>query len=80
MEDKTASGKTRRYAVDAQTVADLAWSQATAGKNVRFALDLYRRTGNQSTLIHLKKEQMPFRVGGILQIFRYGEEFDVVDL
>ncbi|CCU85664.1 Integral membrane sensor signal transduction histidine kinase [Mesotoga infera] len=74
--------KTRRYAVDAQTVADLAHGLKQPLANVRLALDLYRRTGKPEYIDTLEKELNAFqgRVGGILQIFRYGEEFDVVDL
>ncbi|MGC9322037.1 MAG: sensor histidine kinase, partial [Kosmotogaceae bacterium] len=46
------------------------------------ALDLYKRTNRPEYMETLSKELNSFqsRIGGILQIFRYGEEFDRVDL
>jgi nitrogen-specific signal transduction histidine kinase len=58
--------KTRRYAVDAQTVADLAHGLKQPLANVRLALDLYRRTGKPEYIDTLEKELNAFqgRVGG----------------
>lgn len=74
--------KTRRYAVDAQTVADLAHGLKQPLANVKLALDLYKRTHRLEYIETLSRELSSFqtRIGGILQIFRYGEEFDRVDL
>jgi len=74
--------KTRRYAVDAQTVADLAHGLKQPLANVRLALDLFKRTNKAEYIETLSRELNSFqsRVGGILQIFRYGEEFERVDL
>ncbi len=74
--------KTRRYAVDAQTVGDLAHGLKQPLANIRLALDLYNRTKKEQYLQTLSEELLAFqsKVSGILQIFRYGEEFEVVDL
>jgi len=89
LDDKTSQWKTkqllektRRYAVDAQTVADLAHGLKQPLANMRLALDLYIRTKKDSYLQTLSNELSGFqvKVGGILQIFRYGEEFERLDL
>jgi signal transduction histidine kinase len=89
LDDKTSQWKTkqllektRRYAVDAQTVADLAHGLKQPLANMRLALDLYIRSRKDSYLQTLSNELSGFqvKVGGILQIFRYGEEFERLDL
>ncbi|WP_169746186.1 sensor histidine kinase [Kosmotoga pacifica] len=74
--------KTMRYAVSAETVADLAHGLKQPLANLQLAFDLYRRTGKDQNLQRLEKElrSLKEKIYGVLQIYHYGEEPQDVDL
>ncbi|WP_068346277.1 sensor histidine kinase [Kosmotoga arenicorallina] len=74
--------KTMRYAVSAETVADLAHGLKQPLANLQLAFDLYQKTGKEQNLRRLEQElkSLKEKIFGVLQIYHYGEEPQNVDL
>lgn len=74
--------KTMRYAVSAETVADLAHGLKQPLANLQLAFDLYQKSGKEQNLRRLEQElkSLKEKILGVLQIYHYGEEPQNVDL
>ncbi|RKX48025.1 MAG: hypothetical protein DRP32_08045 [Thermotogae bacterium] len=74
--------KTMRYAVSAETVADLAHGLKQPLANLQLAFDLYQRTGKEQNLQRLERElkSLKEKILGVLQVYHYGEEPRDTDL
>ncbi len=74
--------KTRKYAVSAESVADLAHGLKQPLATIQLTFDMYIRTKDEKYLEQLKRNLSEFRekIAAVLQLYHFGEDFGEVNL